>query len=172
MPGIARACVDSAGGLDNIGSNTTVRVNGVPITVFGCSVRGHGNGMQKHGIVHHGKVIREEWHPFTIPDSSSHADHLQVNDEQMVMNLSPTEQYKNTYNINMRVMRWNDKKEWWQPININKETKLSPNMFGLKWIKGSGVYWELFRGTDVFAEGYVVGRNDNKENYVLLLNPT
>lgn len=43
MPGIARACTDSAGGLDNIGSNTTVRVNGVPIAVYGCSVRGHGD---------------------------------------------------------------------------------------------------------------------------------
>jgi uncharacterized Zn-binding protein involved in type VI secretion len=44
MAGIARACMDSAGGLINIGSNTSVRVNGIPAAVYGCSVSGHGDG--------------------------------------------------------------------------------------------------------------------------------
>jgi len=43
MPGIARASSDSAGGLINIGGNTTVRVNGVPAAVLGCRVSGHGD---------------------------------------------------------------------------------------------------------------------------------
>ena len=41
MPGIARASSDSAGGLINIGGNTTVRVNGVPAAVLGCRVAPH-----------------------------------------------------------------------------------------------------------------------------------
>ena len=43
MPGIARALLDSAGGLINVGTNTTVRVNGVPAAVYGCRVAGHGD---------------------------------------------------------------------------------------------------------------------------------
>ena len=43
MAGIARASSDSAGGLINIGGNSTVRVNGVPAAVLGCRVSGHGD---------------------------------------------------------------------------------------------------------------------------------
>ena len=43
MPGIARASVDSAGGVINVGANTTVRVNGSFAAVYGCRVAGHGD---------------------------------------------------------------------------------------------------------------------------------
>jgi len=43
MPGIARASMDSAGGLINTGANTSVRVNGAFAAVYSCRVSGHGD---------------------------------------------------------------------------------------------------------------------------------
>ena len=43
MPGVARASVDSAGGIIRAGGNGNVRANGSLIAVCGSSVSGHGD---------------------------------------------------------------------------------------------------------------------------------
>jgi len=43
MPGVARVGIDSAGGMQLQGGNTTVIVNGVPAQVLGGPVAGHGD---------------------------------------------------------------------------------------------------------------------------------
>jgi len=136
-------------------------------TEYGAWVQFYGYGLKKEPAYSGGEVIGwEDWDKnFVIPNDASSEALLNLNN-----NVMKRGDVKLPYVLSIRAIKWNDKRERWQPIKLQSEMDGLQNA---QYFGKSTISKHKYPSTPDWrwGDGINIGRNNAGQNFVLIENP-